>query len=350
MANSAGHLAMAALATVAVSAQGTTGFCADKLQQGLTPAPADWPGNTDCRGFFNCWHGYEPLQLCAEGIVFDGASRQCRWPWEVDWQCGVATEPPEPTTAPVPTPAPTLATTPMVTSTAATPSTTTATTAEPVSETTRTTTPETTVTLSTTPPPSHLDCVPQSVLTCVNDYSTYWPKCDPSQSKDNAGPAGYECGYYCTQEWVAKLNEMLSDSAVGKCRDVAAIRNFLAQDAYETGFYSTVYQPRDGGAGLIHMIPNNWPYNARDMDTLWPGNDYEQLVGALGASFFQTSAYGWRSVAAWYKLTNRVIPGCGEDLFDAPYDSQTRCILGQWVDRSEAFNVVTDCMSKAGLI
>lgn len=31
--------------------------------------------------------------------------------------------------------------------------------------------------------------------------------------------------------------------------------------AYETGYYSTVFQPKDGGAGLIHMIPNNWPYN-----------------------------------------------------------------------------------------
>ena len=35
----------------------------------------------------------------------------------------------------------------------------------------------------------------------------------------------------------------------------------LSKVAYETGYYSTVSQPRDGGAGLIHMIPNNWPYN-----------------------------------------------------------------------------------------
>ena len=57
-------------------------------------------------------------------------------------------------------------------------------------------------------------------------------------------------------------SEVLSDPVVNKCRDPQAIQQFLAQVAYETGYYSTVYQPLDGGAGLIHMIPGNWVPNA----------------------------------------------------------------------------------------
>jgi len=68
------------------------------------------------------------------------------------------------------------------------------------------------------------------------------------------------------------------------------------------------------------MIPANWKINAADMDKLWPGNDYVGKVNAMGYKFFQSPVYGWRSVAAWYKLTNRVIKGCGKNLFDQPYD------------------------------
>ena len=62
--------------------------------------------------------------------------------------------------------------------------------------------------------------------------------------------------------------------------------------AYETAYFSTVYQPRDDGAGLIHMIPANWKLNARDMDLIWPGNDYEEIVNMIGEKFFQNPEYG----------------------------------------------------------
>ena len=76
------------------------------------------------------------------------------------------------------------------------------------------------------------------------------------------------------------------------------------------------------------MISNNWGTNAADMDKLWPGNDYAGKVRVMGKDFFQSPNYAWRSVAAWYKLTNRVIPGCGYDLFTQSYETQSRCIFG----------------------
>lgn len=191
------------------------------------------------------------------------------------------------------------------------------------------------------------ECVSQEVLQCINDRSSFWPSCDPSQSKNVAGPNGYEFGYYCTQEWANALNEMLNDPAVNKCNDQEAIHRLLAQVAYETGYYSTVFQPIDGGAGLIHMIPGNWPVNARDMDSIFPGSDYESSVASMGENFFKTPQYGWKSVAAWFKRTNRVIGGCNKDLFDESFDEQTRCILSRVVDRSEAFNIVGACLAEA---
>lgn len=202
-----------------------------------------------------------------------------------------------------------------------------------------------TPTPSPTPPPfGGGSCVAQRVLQCVNDQSSYWPRCSPAQSKSVVGPSGYQFGYYCTQEWADALNAMLSDPQVNKCGDQAAINKLLGQITYETADFSTVYQPLDGGAGLIHMIPANWAVNAADMDTMWPGNDYVGKVRSMGASFFQTPAYGWRSVAAWYKRTNRVIAGCGVDLFDASYDRQTQCIFGRVMDRSQTFNFVAGCL------
>eukprot|EP00928_Gymnodinium_smaydae_P069860 TRINITY_DN5363_c1_g1_i1.p1 TRINITY_DN5363_c1_g1~~TRINITY_DN5363_c1_g1_i1.p1 ORF type:complete len:688 (-),score=90.02 TRINITY_DN5363_c1_g1_i1:294-2309(-) len=189
-------------------------------------------------------------------------------------------------------------------------------------------------------------CVSKSVLTCINGKSSFWPKCDPAQAKNVVGPAGYEFGFYCTQEWTDALNEMLSDPVVGKCSDRKAIHKLLAQVAYETGYFSTVYQPRDGGAGLIHMIPGNWPVNAADMDVLFPreGQHYEQIAVAMGKDFFQSPDYGWKSVAAWFKRTNVVIPGCGLDLFDQDFEEQTRCILSRVVSRQEAFDIVGSCL------
>mmetsp|Transcript_100351 Transcript_100351/g.262165 ORF Transcript_100351/g.262165 Transcript_100351/m.262165 type:complete len:233 (-) Transcript_100351:115-813(-) len=185
------------------------------------------------------------------------------------------------------------------------------------------------------------ECVSQSVLACINDHSQYWPKCSPGQSKSNAGPGGYEFGHYCSQEWTDALNVVLSDLVIDKCGDHHKIQKFLAQIAYETGYYSTVYQPADGGAGMIHMLRVNWPSNAADMDSLWPGQDYAGKVTSTG----KTASYGWRSVAAWFKLTNRAIPGCGLDLFDQSYTTQTECILSHVVDRQEVYGVVGRCMA-----
>merc|ERR1712050_596650 len=48
-------------------------FCEGK--QGLFQAPPDTTGNNLCRGYYNCWHGNEPLQLCAEGQRFNAHAR-----------------------------------------------------------------------------------------------------------------------------------------------------------------------------------------------------------------------------------------------------------------------------------
>jgi len=250
-------------------------------------------------------------------------------------------------------------TTTTTTTTTTTPATSTATsqTASPststfLGQTTTTTTaaPPTTTTTTTTSTTTRASggptCVSQELLECINDASTYWPRCSPRQTKANGGPAGYEFGLYCTEQWTQALNEMLYDPLVGKCDNVTAIHTLLAQIAYETGYYSTLYQPLDGGAGLIHMIPQNWPINVGHMDELWPGMDYISKLGVLQEEFFQTPEYSWRSVAAWYLRTNHVIPGCeGKNLFDLDMDAQTQCILASINDRSEAFNIVGQCLS-----
>mmetsp|Transcript_3253 Transcript_3253/g.5325 ORF Transcript_3253/g.5325 Transcript_3253/m.5325 type:complete len:689 (+) Transcript_3253:160-2226(+) len=203
-----------------------------------------------------------------------------------------------------------------------------------------------TTTTTTANLPDGQECVSQALLQCINDASSYWPKCSPSQSKNNEGPAGYEFGHYCTQEWADAVNEVLRDPLVGKCGNSSATQTMLAQIAYETGYYSTLFQPIDGGAGLIHMIPQNWPINVGHMDVLWPGMDYSAKLSSMQEKFFQTPAYGWKSVAAWYLETNHVIPGCeGKNLFELDMDAQTRCILGRVVDRSEAYNIVGNCMA-----
>jgi len=143
------------------------------------------------------------------------------------------------------------------------------------------------------------------------------------------------------------LNEMLTDE--GYCTNTDVKVRLLSQVGYETGYYSTVFQPRDSGSGLIHMIPGNFPINAADMDSLeGTGSKYqnaERAAGNNGANFFKDPRYGWKSVAAWFKRTNRVIPGCGKDLFRSSYSEMTRCILSRVVDRSEIYNVVEQCFS-----
>lgn len=41
-----------------------------------------------------------------------------------------------------------------------------------------------------------------------------------------------------------------------------------------------------------------------------------------------------------------MIPGCGIDLFDQDYETQTRCILSRVVDRQEAFDIVGRCLAE----
>jgi len=197
-----------------------------------------------------------------------------------------------------------------------------------------------------------LECVSHETLRCINAASSFWPRCDPSQSKvDNfptlhdRTPSGY--GHFCTKEWADALNVMLSDTDVNKCGDRNAQIKWLAQIAVETGYFTTLFQPADGGAGLVHMIPNNWPINAEDMEALF-GGDFVARQAASGASFFQSPIDGWLSVAAWYKRTNRVIPSCGKDLFDEVFDVQTRCIFGRPNNRMEAFDIVSQCFGAVG--
>jgi hypothetical protein len=191
-------------------------------------------------------------------------------------------------------------------------------------------------------------CITHAELIAVNSESGYWPQCDLSQTAKAgvSGPANYIFGHYCSAAYVEQLSEMFGELGLcgGRYRDVR--RRFLAQVAYETGYYSTLEQPADSGAGMIHMIPANWRLNVVDMETLFPDQghlvDFDtQSTTAAKAAFFRAPERAWKSAAAWMKLTNRVISGCGKDLFKEPYDEMTRCILGRVVDRSEALTLVS---------
>ncbi|CAK9034264.1 unnamed protein product [Durusdinium trenchii] len=52
-------------------------FCQGKT--GLHAAPAGAEGNEDCRGYYNCWHGNEAMQLCGSGLRFNPATKNCDW-------------------------------------------------------------------------------------------------------------------------------------------------------------------------------------------------------------------------------------------------------------------------------
>lgn len=61
-------------------------FCQGK--RGLFVAPAGAPGNIDCRGFYQCFHGHENMQLCPSGQRFNGAIKNCDW--AVNVECNLA--------------------------------------------------------------------------------------------------------------------------------------------------------------------------------------------------------------------------------------------------------------------
>jgi len=60
-------------------------------------------------------------------------------------------------------------------------------------------------------------------------------------SKDYRVPSGFEYGYYCEQNWIDSLSEMLSNPVVNMCGKQTEITNLLAQVASESGFFSTTY-------------------------------------------------------------------------------------------------------------
>jgi len=86
-------------------------FCAGR--KGLYAAPLDATGNDDCRGYYNCWNGAEPMQLCSVGQRFHPTRKNCDWKANVDCDQGVSPSPPTPTMAPPsPTTTPTILPTP----------------------------------------------------------------------------------------------------------------------------------------------------------------------------------------------------------------------------------------------
>ena len=75
----------------------------------------------------------------------------------------------------------------------------------------------------------------------MNNYSEKWPKCSSSMEKNVVEPFGYVSGYYCSDDWVNSLNEMLSNSVINICGKNDRIAQVLAQVAWETGYFSNVY-------------------------------------------------------------------------------------------------------------
>merc|ERR1719469_270314 len=73
------------------------------------------------------------------------------------------------------------------------------------------------------------------------------------------------------------------------------------------------------------------------------------VAGNKGADFFKNASYGWRSVAAWFKKTNKVISGCGKDLFssDVTYETMGKCIYGKSVgtDRNPLYKAAKTCIA-----
>merc|ERR1712137_1380307 len=81
------------------------------------------------------------------------------------------------------------------------------------------------------------------------------------------------------------------------------------------------------------------------MNALFPNRgilvEYNGRSAAGKKQFFREPEHAWLSAAAWFNSTNRVIPGCGRDLFPLSLDEQTKCILGRVVSRDEALRLVS---------
>jgi len=64
-------------------------FCQGK--RGLHAAPPNQPGNDDCRGYYNCAHGNEPMLKCVEGNRFHPTKKNCDWKANVPCEVPVTT-------------------------------------------------------------------------------------------------------------------------------------------------------------------------------------------------------------------------------------------------------------------
>ena len=195
-------------------------------------------------------------------------------------------------------------------------------------------------------------CVTQAQLMGINDETNYWPECTSEQAvpKGSIDKSLYIWTHICSDEQVVELNRMLCSPSVDLCRNDAVStetrHRFLAQMAHETGYYTTMAQPLDAGSGMLHMIPANWEINVKDMEEIFPGEGilahYQSLTTQQERSaFFTQPRFAWKSAAAWMMKTNRLIPGCGENLLDgtASFERMTQCILGGPSNRTEAYNL-----------
>jgi len=72
-----------------VLSSGSGYFCEGK--QGVFAAPSGAPGNIDCRGYYKCLHGNEPMTMCLTGTRFSDTIKNCDWADAVECSQSVTT-------------------------------------------------------------------------------------------------------------------------------------------------------------------------------------------------------------------------------------------------------------------
>jgi len=185
-------------------------------------------------------------------------------------------------------------------------------------------------------------CITKQELININSQSSYWGRCDSSQpAKASAAGATATDGFYCSDAYVAKLNEMLC--ALNYCFNLQAKQAFIGQVTHETAYFTKFYQPIDNGRGALHMLPSNWNINVQDIQTLWPSSGAQTQFTSVGGVMLSDAAYAWLSAGAWFLRTNQVIPGCNLNLFLQSFAETSRCVFGNGVDsglanRQQAYN------------
>jgi len=208
---------------------------------------------------------------------------------------------------------------------------------------TTTTKPATTTTKPpTTTAPAKCNCISKQELININSQSSYWGNCDSSQpAKANPGGATSSDGYYCSDTYIAKLNEMLC--SLNYCYNLAAKQAFIGQVTHETAYFTKFYQPLDNGRGALHMLPSNWDLNVQNIQQQWPNSGAQSQYTANGGVILSDPAYAWLSAGAWFLSTNQVIPGCNKNLFLQSFAETSRCVFGNNPDpglasRQQAYN------------